>query len=104
MSKGLPDPLHLFKEGGIGLPDPLGIMEGSRENNAKKPKDIKPGELPVAPTNADINARVPDFVTLDQQIGQRAVAAGAVRGDNQADVLGYAPPAKRRAASRVLLG
>lgn len=58
----------------------------------------------LGPQNTDIQARAVDFATLSQQTSQRASAAGAVRSDNQADLLGLQPVAKRRAASRTLLG
>lgn len=89
-------------QGGVGLTD-YGNLYGYGPG-ATKPNSITPVAEPTAPTNADIQARTADFATLDQQMGQRAAGAGAVRNENQADVLGYAPPAKRRTASRTLLG
>lgn len=89
-------------QGGVGLTDYLNLY--GYGPGAAKPAGATPVGAPTAPTNADINARVSDFATLDQQMGQRAAGAGAVRNENQADVLGYAPPAKRRTASRTLLG
>jgi len=45
-----------------------------------------------------------DVATRDQQMQQRAAAAGAERTDNQADLLGNVRPVKKRAAATQLLG
>lgn len=56
------------------------------------------------PADPEIEKRVTEqFATRKQAIGAAAVAAGAQRSDNEADLLGYTAP-KRRAASRTLLG
>lgn len=73
---------------------------------------FKPGDpggskdLPTrgGPADPEIEKRVTEqFATRKQAIGAAAVAAGAQRSENEADLLGYTTP-KRRAASRTLLG
>ncbi len=66
--------------------------------------DSKPTPEPAKPepTNPKIEARATDFATRERSIDQRASAAGATRGDSDADVLGYALPRKRSAGREIL--
>ena len=60
-------------------------------------------EKPAGPANPDIEARTTDFATREGSINQRAANAGAMRGGNDADVLGYVMP-RKRSAGRAILG
>lgn len=86
--------------------DPLGIITKPETKKAEEPAAAAPAPVaaPAAgPQNPDIQARSADFARREQQIGQRAVAAGVTRSDNEADLLGYQTP-KRKSASRMILG
>jgi hypothetical protein len=48
--------------------------------------------------------RVSQIDERRQQAGAAASAAGATRSGSDRDLLGFTPPVKRRASSRVLLG
>jgi len=82
--------------------DPIGAMLHKDDN---KKDDAPPAETPAtAPVaNDNIAARTDDFAALQQDVGERASAAGAQRSDNEADLLGYVKP-KKRSASRAILG
>lgn len=71
------------------------------------PKLDAPAPLPergAEPSDPKIKERVTtEFATRDAIVKRQAVAAGAQRSENEADLLGYSPP-KRKTASRMLLG
>lgn len=70
-----------------------------------KKKDGGGDAPPPAPTPTP-EAMVPKTEAIaqrEQAMGQRAAAAGAMRSENEADLLGYTP-AKRRSAARTILG
>ena len=112
MSKGLPDPLNLFGKGvlGIRLPDPLGIMKGSKEHDAKMAalRPPTPTDVPTrgGPADPAIEKRATEhFPTRDALAQRQAVAAGAQRSENDADLLGnIGNGARKRGAARRLLG
>jgi len=58
---------------------------------------------PSEPTPAE-RARSHELETREAQLLAQARAGGAVRPENEADLLGSAPQTKRRRASRQLLG
>lgn len=63
-----------------------------------------PEPVSVGPRNPEIERRATqDFKTREDAIQRAAIAAGATRSENDADLLGYTP-VKRRSASRSLLG
>lgn len=71
--------------------------------------DLASAAAPVPDRNAppadpEIAKRVSEqFATREQDVQRKASAAGALRSENDADLLGYAAP-KKRSASRALLG
>jgi hypothetical protein len=67
-----------------------------------KPQAAQPAPAP-APVPSPPAERSKDFDLREQSLGQRASAAGAVRSDNEADLLGYTPP-RKRSVSREILG
>lgn len=70
--------------------------------NAKGgPKDSPDGAQGQAAREA---AQAKEADTREAMLKQQAAAGGAVRSENEADLLGYSPVAKRRTASRTLLG
>ena len=71
------------------------------------PKPPTPADVPVRgaePSDPKIKERATgEFATREAMAQRQAVAAGAQRSENEADLLGYSPP-KRRGAARALLG
>lgn len=92
--------------GALGkIVDPLGLFSGG-DKKAEAPAaapESAPAAAAAGPTNERINARADDLATREQSLGQRAGAAGAMRSDNDADVLGYVLP-RKRSAGRAILG
>lgn len=81
--------------------NPIKKVERKLRNAAP---DLKP-DMPDAPgaPRRRIEARGEEFATREQVISQQARAAGAVRTDNDADLLGFTTP-RRKGATRALLG
>lgn len=76
------------------------IFSENDPNNRKKPNDAL-----GAVNDLGIAARVDSqFALRDESMSRAAQAAGATRSENDADLLGFTPTAKRRSASRTLLG
>lgn len=73
----------------------------------KAPEMPQPAPVPeraAEPSDPKIKERVTtEFATREASVQRQAVAAGAQRSENEADLLGYSPP-KRKTASRMLLG
>lgn len=63
--------------------------------------DAAPAASDTRRTDEELSSQV---ATRDAILTSQARAAGAVRTENEADLLGSGPPTKRRAASRRLLG
>jgi hypothetical protein len=71
----------------------------------KTPKMPEPEALPVrgGPADPEIQKRATvDFATRDAMVQRQAAAAGAVRSENDADLLGTVGTKKRGAARKVL--
>lgn len=81
-----------------------GTDAGAAVGGTPSADESAPSASVTGPQNADVQKRVSDFKTLEQDVGQRASAAGAVRSGSDSDLLGLGGPAKRRAATRTLLG
>lgn len=77
------------------------IFSENDPNNKNPP--AADGSLGAA-TDLGIASRDTQFTLRDQSISRTAQAAGAQRNENDADLLGFTPSAKRRSASRTLLG
>lgn len=85
---------------------PIPIIGDVTKSLFKQPKMPDPGELPQrgAPADPAIQKRASEqMATREQTLQRQAGAAGALRSENDADVLGFSG-AKKRAASRTLLG
>lgn len=79
-----------------------GILPSVPKLDAPAPAPLpERGAEPSAPKIKERAAT--EFATRESMVQRRAVAAGAQRSDNEADLLGYSPT-KRKAASRALLG
>ncbi len=94
------DPLGIF-----GIEDKKDVPTESEATPAAPEAKVVPAEpvATVGPTNPDVEARADDFKTREENINQRASAAGATRSGNDADVLGYSLP-RKRSAGRAILG
>lgn len=95
------NPVDSFIQAQDSLSQSHGIFSENDPNNKKK-RQVAAGD---GPFDSDVAERADSqFVTRGQDLQSKALAAGAQRSDNQADLLGYVTPAKRRSASRAILG
>jgi len=103
-----------IKAAANAIPDPVGTIltgrTGSENVLGKTPTDgggggggggAAPAASDTRRTDEELSSQV---AIRDAILTSQARAAGAVRTENEADLLGSGPPTKRRAASRRLLG
>lgn len=75
----------------------LGLFGGKKKDGGDAPPPA------ATPTPEAMAQKTEAIAQREQAMGQRAAAAGAMRSENEADLLGYTP-AKRRSAARTILG
>lgn len=83
------DPLGL-------IPEKLGGSKGMDRAGKGDAGGPAPGPKPVE--------RASDALEQENMLKARAIGAGAIKTENQEDVLGYGAAPKRKSATRTLLG
>jgi hypothetical protein len=98
-----------------GIPivkDVSGLLTGGVSDIFKLGKKAVGSLIPDAPSPTGLPSsgdpavanRTAEFATREASIKRQAVAAGAQRSENDADLLGYTPARRKSAAARHLLG
>jgi hypothetical protein len=92
----------LFGTGISGTEAALGLSAASTLFAGKPPEQPAPEEVPTREEVAATmeRSKTEDVATRAQDMSRRATAAGATRSDNEADLLGERPKAKRRSEAR----
>lgn len=86
------------------------LVSGIFGGGKKKDEAPAPAPVPVAASAAElapaadqnVPSRTDDILTRSQSTGTRAAGASITQSDNEADLLGYSTPKKKRAARSIL--
>ena len=91
--------------GGGGPPPPAGPSAAEKAATNKAAADKKAAEAKAASDLVAANDKAAELKqSRTADLKSKVRAAGGVKTENDADALGYQPVAKRKSASRTLLG